>query len=1156
MKSFIEFIPMPCITRRTPALSLSLSLSSFLVSLLVTPNKAFSQGNCQTPPEPPTALAGCNTLEPGNGNCDSIDNASYILRVFPHIVRDDNGNGGQPYSKVKGALDKLMDAYAPLNISFSIEGLGYVDDSTYFSYVGGGGTNDPEYTALTSEDHSDERLDIYFLPPGVYNNGKGFTLTTSCVIGGGKELLWPSNIDCTPAAELITTHILAHEVGHNLGLFHTFEKSANDPNDDCLNNPSDCNCWDRVFDTSLNLETWDKCIVCVPPPFANCYINRTTSCDSLFFLIPENYDTSALVNIMSYSPYQCITKFTPGQGHRMKRYINECSILQEVVTNEQVLRINDGFELVYDDPYFDDCHPDIIVEDGGKLTLTVPLEFASGKGIHVKGGGIVEVDGVTLSGCNGGPWRGIKVDGTSASQANLQAKGQGQLVLKPGSVLLNADSAIVATKGAFVHATDTDFTNCGTVSFEDYPKSLSLSRFVSCDFLRNGNYLFTHSEQFRLDNIGRIVIEDCTFLTDGANNDIAISSLDSRFFVRGGASSIEGFETGVATSSVNNSFNFAVKDCLFKDNRVGVESFGADNFSFRDNIFDGIGAFDGSDEQAGIKMTDCIGFEIIGNTFKGVSAPENIGILAANTSPNSESHEIVGNFFEGLHAANWAIGDNKGSQIGSGLQYLCNTNKSSNGNSHDFLVWDVGIAGNQGGNLATKNIFSHFDSTTFSDFNNQGALLDYFHGTPTEETPQMGYYSNISPQFSSLDYGCDGGTGIGGQLPPFLPHFPIKLDTAKLLNLEGIFNLAKTNHDSVLTVYNNLLNGGQIEVTLVAQIMSATAQDTTQLEQDLLADSPYLTTTVLEAVVNRSDIFSDNSIQNILTANADELRSLDFHSFLYTELDAALVDSILTAQNQHTARTTDIGELTRYKMDMHRAANRMIKDVLWDSTGVNYTKYRLWLDNKGSMEAEYEKVTSYIMESDFVNARSVRDSLPIVFNLQGGDLTEHGYFKDLTEIIITALEDTIPTWGYDSATVTQVYFIAENSVQLAGAMAKGLLNFHYGYNYQIVPSGSGGQQLIGQKPSFPNRAQAMPPRLTALPNPAKDVVTFKYDLESGNKATLSIFNMEGKMVKSFALNDMRGSIEWVTAAMPHGIYYCQVKQAGKNYPALKLAIIK
>ena len=1033
----------------------------------------------------------------------------------------------------------MVRAYAPLGIAFSFENVLYVDNSDYFGFQG---VSQGLYNQLVKENPHPTALDIYFLPPGVWNNGRGTHLTTSCVIGGGVETATNANgvligHDCgTP---LISTNIVAHEVGHNLGLLHVHDvHNGQDPNCESIT-IMDCKCGDGVEDTSFEEYRAWECRDC------DCSFDGNLSgCPPLSFPQPGN----AAQNIMSYSPVACRLEFTPGQGYRMKRYLLECSDISPVIT-EGPIKIAAGLDITYDLPILS-CYPDIEVAQGAKLRVQTPMSFDEGRGITIEGGGYVRVEGVTLDGCNNATWRGIDVEGSQLGQLPYAANKQGHLRMENGSELIGAEHPVRATGGAIVRGIGTDFTNCGTVAFAEYPYH-NISYFEGCTLERDATYSLAHPNQFQLENIGLMSISACTFKTSGTNDHTGLAAFDSKFNM-GGTTLVEGYETGVEVNTwFANPYNYHISNCIFRNNQTGIASWSTDNFTIKDNTFEGIGAYDVSSFQTGLAIRECTGFTITGNTFKGADAPQNIGILAADT--HSEANTIKANFFEGLYAANWAIGDNKGIEAFEGLQYLCNTNNSVIGNTHDFLVQGKGIAESQGGGEATKNIFSHFNPS-FGDFDNQGDGLVYFHAPPTEETPLPGYFFNIIREETSIEFGCSDGEGDGPQIPEDDGEHNLTPGEEQLLLLN--FQNAQTGYNTESATYQGLLNGGLTEANLTGQVMAATAQNAAQLEQDLLGYSPYLTVPVLEAVVLRKDVFSNNSIQGILTANPDGLRPLAFQAFLYNELDATLADTILTAQYQTTARTTAEASLARHKIAMHRWANRMVQDILLDSTGIDHVQWRLWLDNKGSIEATgYGQVRSHSMEGSYATARSVRDNIPSAFGLQGNGLTAHSHFTDLSEIAITALENNGHAGNYDPATVALVQAIADNGNGLAASLAQGLLNFYYGHNYRLLPTANG-QQLIAPPPIFTDNATTLYQPLTALPNPAKGQVTFGYELESDENAVLHVFDMNGKLVKSFTLTGTKGVIEWNTESLSRGIYHCQIWQPGIIPPALKLAIIK
>ncbi len=76
---------------------------------------------------------------------------------------------------------------------------------------------------------------------------------------------------------------------------------------------------------------------------------------------------------------------------------------------------------------------------------------------------------------------------------------------------------------------------------------------------------------------------------------------------------------------------------------------------------------------------------------------------------------------------------------------------------------------------------------------------------------------------------------------------------------------------------------------------------------------------------------------------------------------------------------------------------------------------------------------------------------------------------------------------------------------------------------------------------------------TMYPNPAKDVVTLQYDLAINN-ATVSIFDVTGRLIQNVALNSFLGTNELNVSAYPAGVYLVLVKQGAAVVSSSKLVV--
>ncbi len=81
--------------------------------------------------------------------------------------------------------------------------------------------------------------------------------------------------------------------------------------------------------------------------------------------------------------------------------------------------------------------------------------------------------------------------------------------------------------------------------------------------------------------------------------------------------------------------------------------------------------------------------------------------------------------------------------------------------------------------------------------------------------------------------------------------------------------------------------------------------------------------------------------------------------------------------------------------------------------------------------------------------------------------------------------------------------------------------------------------------------------LSVLPNPARSSVFFHWNLPDGlENATISISNLQGKVLEVLEVTGQRGRREWSMERLEHGIYIYHVKLPDGNSQTSKLVIMK
>ncbi|MEZ5199747.1 MAG: T9SS type A sorting domain-containing protein, partial [Bacteroidales bacterium] len=221
-----------------------------------------------------------------------------------------------------------------------------------------------------------------------------------------------------------------------------------------------------------------------------------------------------------------------------------------------------------------------------------------------------------------------------------------------------------------------------------------------------------------------------------------------------------------------------------------------------------------------------------------------------------------------------------------------------------------------------------------------------------------------------------------------------------------------------------------------------------------------------------------------------------------------------------------------------RAAYDIVRSILNDSV-TNMTELRNWLDNIGGKRADEQIIASYITENNYTDALALANMMPALYNFTGYELTEHNYYMDMLNLQIQLAQGGRTVYELDSIEVSNLAMIAENSDGTAGAQAKGILEFAYGYHYcnclNVSDStGFKSSGMINQE----DLAKAYGLEVTTEPNPASEWVAFNYTLPyDKSEGTIKIIDTKGTYVTSFKVTGTQGQKVWDTRKVNSGVYF-------------------
>lgn len=820
----------------------------------------------------------------------------------------------------------------------------------------------------------------------------------------------------------------------------------------------------------------------------------------------------------------------------------------------------------------------IIILPGGNLTVKGEILLKFNKQIIVHKSAILNIDGGTVtSECPSQTWGGIRILGTATEGQNLVH--QGVVFLKNDAKIINADigvhcfnaeeEGIVYTGGGILMANNTTFRNNRTaVAFERYTYESSISFFKNCKFETNDAPISENYKRFILINEvkGGLFFGSCTFRNEillppiaSTITETGIESFNSQFIVDRQCPSIpcpntdeykskfENLIFGIHATASIGTRSFKVNNSIFTNNDRGIYAENIINADIRFNKFN-IG-IDG-EKNVGLYLNFCTGYVVEQDTFK-FPTNDNYQIgtkgIVINNSGDQDNH-IYKNYFEHLEFGILAQDMNRNKDGSRGLRIKCNDfqeAKSDLAITKSVPVNGYGIAYAQGSaEDSTKpggNLFSNLenDLTYFSIDNDCDEIMYTYHDPSYNRRLEPSRIDNqftIGKNNSRLPYSpacCPSHTSSGGGslFEEILPE--------------------RLHSDSIQSELILLVDDGDTDYDLV-MIATALPEENIQIHDELIATSPFVSDTVIQAVISNENVFNNSMVKNIMVANPKSVKSDRVLSDLNSRLNPMpeyLMDEIMEGLD-----TLSIRELMEIKMQIGLSNysygfNRMLSAMLNDSTAQLNDSVIGLLNCDNSFYSKIRKGWVLIENGDSTGAINTLDSIAFTDQLTASQTVE------LNE------QKAFISWYADTEAIdsTQIgvlnYFLSSPSVYVSSYARRLLVksNFLAYEEPYVLPDNTKKYEIKEKEKKKQVVSRAF---LKAYPNPAKDYITIEYDL--GNELSVSsivIYDSHGKQVKSIKLGKQNDQFIVRTGNLKPGDYFIQLISGNQSLSFARFAII-
>lgn len=837
-----------------------------------------------------------------------------------------------------------------------------------------------------------------------------------------------------------------------------------------------------------------------------------------------------------------------------------------------------------------------ILDNNATVTVTGNIKSNKNAKTIVPVGTRLILDGGLMTNNDNNFWQGIEVWGNKdAHQFEINGSyGQGYIELKNGAVIENAKCAVelwrpghYSTTGGIIHATDATFRNnamavravCYTNHSPYNNKETNYNgSFVNCSFVVNGDYLGTETfkKHVTLADVNGIGFLGCDFSANRSANGvhpycIGISAYDAGFNVNTycatspsqpcpdaylDRSTFTGLCAGIsAASNGNHPRSFTVWGSVFTANDYGVKANSTDCPVICFNDFNiGSGAY--CDYNYGVYLRNVAIFSIEENSFQSPtkSPATSVGIAVYDSHG---FNDVYRNSFTNLSRANLAFGinvvDSSEQWAGSaqGLTYTCN---AFSGNQRDLMVLQKEGAGDiqalQGSSTCPAG--NTFDNSGFQIYNDGISPINYFYNSNASgETPNSSLLYRVTPVATTAVNNC-------------FPHYgngPVAKSPSEKAALESDYLAAYAAYLNLKQLYESRIDGGST-ATQLADINAATPADMWQLRARLLGLSPYVSADVLTAASDRSDVFSDPVLFEILAANPDELKKdslIDYLEHKDNPLPNYMIDMLRQVAAGATARTALESQMNQLQHDYCLAAGDIVRSNLNDSVA-NPKELRTWLGNMNDIAADRMAISSYLQEGDSTSAFTLANMLPELYGLEVERLADHSGYMQLIQLYQSLNSSGRTVYEMTETETAMVDSIAENGIGVSRGLAKNLRGQVLDTIMETCLDPGIPDLLEGGRESSiidaPTVNQAMGFTVSIGPNPATTWTVVDYALPAKmTKGSLVLTNALGVVMVAAELEGSQGQKVLDLRGLANGVYLYTVR-CGELVQTGKLVITK
>lgn len=1041
------------------------------------------------------------------------------VKAYFILVRKSDGSGDIQMSTLYTFLAELEDNFGSHNIIFDTMCTQFIDNTAMYDDGAILGGKLKEYTRMMG---SSDGLTIFIQKS---SSGGG------AVTGQSGQIPYPSpycwfQFGASP-------NVGSHEIGHTFNLLHLGYSAFGRPCEGIA--AHDTIKGDLVADTPIERPitecdsavigcAWDTAVCRTQP-------NCRDGCDNLLL------HSDATIIMSELEKYSCTDHFTTGQANRMKSSIINntggasnfgITLKNDTITGNDTIRFPTQIT------------QDILIQSGGRLVVLDTVYMPTKGRIIIEPGGILSISGGKITrGTLGDPcserigdprfWRGIEMQISPSGPYPKLYINNGTVEFSElgihnpsnrsaGNAHISINYGIFRNNMHSIHLLRAASSNTEDIR-------INKSRFYHDGF----SYLDHYTTQIKIDN-SKVYLDSCLF--DNPNHkthptidtSYAINVMNSTIGVQ--RTTFEDSLYGIQTNKFLSTTTLAVTTSKFDKMIIGINTKdGTNEYSITKNTF--VNSY-----QFGLVSNHCKGYIINKNHFKKISggSSESKGILMSESGTGYNVIQL--DTFSSLLYGNVSEGEN-GSEI-NGLQYLCNT---YNFNTTDFYLKGK-VSGIQGSQqiAAGNNEGGNPNDVTFNLTNFDLAKLNYYYRNRSGEIPaEQSSTKKLTKFVADTNLNC---TLKGKPKHDTIIHYVAWVD----------------KRDTMLQrkdVRSGLIDGGNTSA-LLSYIAGANSGTATFLHNHLINKSPWLSSAVVLAAYNRTDIWDSTHRANLLYANPD-LFAFNAFRLALSDADSPLLESSLEAldslTNYATARTALESEIAMLNLELNALCHDKLHELKIDTLN-NQDSILVWLDRENGYESKREIMASYYYSRDFSEASDALEYLGSLDNLTESQESDVEALGDLLPYIEDVIEDDRYEGNLSEEEIEWMVDFAEGNNNHAGAEVRGVLKFYYGISLEDAEYLKAPKRIVMNIPgeNVIVKEKTLSGVIGIFPNPTNNEITILLPVIDESYWDIELLDLNGKVLVSQSTDRYKMKID--ISKIPNGLFLVHFLN-GKNERIVK-----